>query len=66
MAVKKIRSGEASFISEQEFETVEDAYKDQNPKAEPVITVTDVKFDHTRIKKEVKENVLGQQDRTSK
>tara|TARA_R100000234_G_scaffold21422_2_gene12041 strand:- start:3666 stop:3863 length:198 start_codon:yes stop_codon:yes gene_type:complete len=65
MAYKKIKSGEASFISEQKFNTVEDAHNNSNPTSEEDITIQEVKIEHTRIKKEedneeVKKNVLGQ------
>ena len=66
MAYKKIKSGEASFISEQSFNTVEDAHNNNNPISEEEVTIQDVKIDHTRIKKEVIEDVVGQQDRTTK
>ena len=65
MAIKKIKSGEASFISEQKFNTVEDAHNNSNPTSEENITIQEIKIEHTRIKKEednqeVKKNVLGQ------
>ena len=66
MAIKKIKSGEATFISEQNFLTEEDAYKGKDPTSEETITVQDIKIDKTWIKKEVKEDVVGQQDRTTK
>ena len=66
MAYKKIKSGEANFISEQSFNTVEDAHKETNPINEEEVTIQDIKIDNTRIKKEVIEDVVGQQDRTTK
>lgn len=63
MAIKKIKSGEATFISEQNFMTEEDAYNGKDPTSEETITIQDVKIDKTWIKKEVIPNVTGQQDR---
>jgi len=64
MAIKKIKSGEAIFISEQTFETVEDAMSETNPKQDPEIVIQEVKINSTKIKnvieEEVKKNVLGQ------
>ena len=66
MAIKKIKSGEATFISEQNFLTEEDAYNNVDPTSEETITVQDIKIDKTWIKKEVKEDVDRQQDRETK
>ena len=66
MAIKKIKSGEATFISEQNFITEEDAYNGVDPTSEETITVQDIKIDKTWIKKEVKEDVDRQQDRETK
>ena len=63
MAIKKIKSGEATFISEQNFMTEEDAYNGKDPTSEETITIKDVKIDKTWIKKEVNPNVTRQQDR---
>ena len=63
MAIKKIKSGEATFTSEQNFVTAEDAYKGKDPISEEQITVQDVKIDRTIIKKEVTIDVTRQQDR---
>ena len=63
MTIKKIKSGEATFISEQNFLTPEDAYNDKDPTSEETIKVQDIKIDKTWIKKEVKEDVDRQQDR---
>jgi len=63
MSIKKIKSGEATFISEQNFLTAEDAYNDKDPTSEETIKVQDIKIDKTWIKKEVKEDVDRQQDR---
>ena len=66
MAIKKIKSGEATFISEQNFLTEEDAYNNVDPTSEETITVQDIKIDKTWIKKEVREDVDRQQDRETK
>ena len=63
MAIKKIKSGEATFIIEQNFMTEEDAYNGKDPTSEETITIQDVKIDKTWIKKEVNPNVTRQQDR---
>ena len=63
MAIKKIKSGEATFISEQNFMTEEDAYNGKDPTSEETITIQDVKIDKTWIKREVNQNVTRQQDR---
>jgi len=63
MAIKKIKSGEATFISEQNFMTEEDAYNGKDPTSEETVTIQDVKIDKTWIKKEVNPNVTRQQDR---
>jgi hypothetical protein len=66
MTIKKIKSGEATFISEQKFMTAEDAYEGKDPISEEQITVQDVKIDKTIIKKEVTIDVTRQQDRETK
>ena len=66
MAYKKIKSGEANFISEQSFNSVEDAHNTTNPINEEEVTIQDIKIENTRIKKEVTEDVVGQQDRETK
>ena len=64
--ITKVKSGEATFISEQNFMTEEDAYNGKDPTSEETITVQDIKIDKTWIKKEVKEDVDRQQDRETK
>ena len=67
MAYKKIKSGEATFTTEQKFNSVKDAVDSINAITEEEITVTEIKIDNTKIKKEeVIEDVVGQQDRTTK
>lgn len=60
MAYKKVKTGEASFVTEQSFNTPEDAHNNKNPINEEQITIQEVKIDKTLIKKEVKEDVSGQ------
>ena len=67
MAIKKIKNGEATFRTEQKFNTVKDAVDSINAITEEEITVTEIKIDTTKIKKEeVKDNVDRQQDRKIK
>ena len=67
MAYKKVKSGEATFTTEQKFNSVKDAVDRINAITEEEITVTEIKIDNTKIKKEeVIEDVVGQQDRTTK
>tara|TARA_R100000482_G_scaffold108108_1_gene50441 strand:+ start:285 stop:488 length:204 start_codon:yes stop_codon:yes gene_type:complete len=67
MAYKKVKSGEATFTTEQKFNSVKDAVDSINAITEEEITVTEIKIDNTKIKKEeVIEDVVGQQDRTTK
>jgi hypothetical protein len=42
--------GDAAYITEQEFLTVEDAYNDRNPLTEAKATVSDVRINSTRYK----------------
>ena len=67
MAIKKIKNVVATFRTEQKFNTVKDAVDSINAITEEEITVTEIKIDTTRIKKEeVKDNVDRQQDREIK
>ena len=67
MAYKKVKSGEATFTTEQKFNSVKDAVDSINAITEEEITVTEIKIENTKIKKEeVIEDVVGQQDRTTK
>ena len=62
MAYKKV-----TFTTEQKFNSVKDAVDSINAITEEEITVTEIKIDNTKIKKEeVIEDVVGQQDRTTK
>ena len=60
MSIKKIKTGEATFVTEQSFNTAEDAYNNKDPLNEEQVTIKEVKIDKTLIKKEVKEDVTGQ------
>ena len=42
--------GEASYITEQTFSNVEDAYADRNPLTKAKATVSDVRIINTRYK----------------
>ena len=42
--------GDASYITEQEFLTVEDAYNDRNPLTEAKATVSDIRINNTKYK----------------
>ena len=42
--------GDAAYITEQEFRSVQDAYEDKNPLTEPKATVSDIKINNTRYK----------------
>ena len=42
--------GDASYITEQEFLTVEDAYNNRNPITEIKATVSDIRINNTRYK----------------
>ncbi len=67
MAIKKVKTGEAAFVSEQKFESVKDAIDNINAIDEEQFTVTSMKIDNTKYKKEeVKEDVDRQQDRETK
>ena len=67
MAIKKIKNGEATFTTEQKFNSVKDAVDNINAITEEEVTVTEIKIDTTKIKKEeVKDNVNRQQDREIK
>ena len=42
--------GDAAYITEQEFNSVEDAYHDRNPLTEAKATVSDIKMNSVRYK----------------
>ena len=42
--------GDAAYITEQEFNSVEDAYHDRNPITEAKATVSDIRINNTRYK----------------
>ena len=48
--VIKTVTGEASFVSEQEFLSVDDAYADRNPLTEAKVTTSDYSINNTKYK----------------
>ena len=42
--------GDASYITEQEFNSVDDAYHDRNPLTEAKATVSDIRINNTKYK----------------
>jgi len=42
--------GDAGYITEQEFSTVEDAYADRNPLTEAKATVSDIRISNQRYR----------------
>jgi hypothetical protein len=42
--------GDAAYITEQEFRSVQDAYEDKNPLTEAKATVSDIRINNTRYK----------------
>ena len=42
--------GDASYITEQEFRSVQDAYEDKNPLTEAKATVSDIRVNSRRYK----------------
>ena len=48
--VIKTVSGDAAYITEQEFSSVEDAYHDRNPLTESKATVSDIRINNTKYK----------------
>jgi hypothetical protein len=58
--IKKI-TGDASFYTEQQFSSVEDAFNEVNPLTEAIATVTDVKISNKKIRVEEE---LNYNDRT--
>ena len=42
--------GDASYFTEQEFTTVEDAYADRNPLTESKATVSDIRVNNTKYR----------------
>ncbi len=49
IVIKKV-TGDAAYFTEQEFNSVEDAYADHNPLSEPQATVTDTKINNTKYR----------------
>ena len=42
--------GDAAYISEQEFNSVDDAYHDRNPITDPTYTVSDIRISSRKYK----------------
>ena len=42
--------GDAAYITEQEFRSVDDAYNNRNPLTEAKATVSDIRINNTRYK----------------
>ena len=42
--------GDASYITEQEFNSVDDAYHDRNPLTEAKATVSDIRINNAKYK----------------
>ena len=42
--------GDAAYITEQEFRSVQDAYEDKNPLTEAKATVSDIRINNIRYK----------------
>ena len=42
--------GDAAYITEQEFRSVQDAYEDKNPLTEAKATVSDIRVNNRRYK----------------
>ena len=42
--------GDAAYITEQEFNSVDDAYNDRNPLTEAKATVSDIRINNTKYK----------------
>jgi len=51
--------GEASYITEQVFSNVEDAYRDRNPLTEAKATVSDIRINNTRYKLKKEDKNVG-------
>ena len=48
--VIKTVTGDAAYITEQEFNSVDDAYNDRNPLTEAKATVSDIRINNTKYK----------------
>ena len=42
--------GDAAYITEQEFRSVQDAYEDKNPLTEPKATVSDIRVNNIKYR----------------
>ena len=48
--VIKTVTGDATYITEQEFSSVDDAYHNRNPLTESKATVSDIRINNTKYK----------------
>ena len=51
--------GDAAYITEQEFSTIEDAYADRNPLTKAKATVADIRINNTRYKLKKEDKNVG-------
>ena len=51
--------GDATYITEQEFESVQDAYEDKNPLTKAKATVSDIRINNTRYKLKKEDKNVG-------
>ena len=51
--------GDAAYITEQEFRSVQDAYEDKNPLTEAKATVSDIRINNTRYKLKKEDKNVG-------
>jgi len=49
IVIKKV-TGDASYFTEQEFSSVEDAYADRNPTTESKATVSDIRVNNIKYR----------------
>jgi len=51
--------GDAAYITEQEFKSVQDAYEDRNPLTKAKATVSDIRINNTRYKLKKEDKNVG-------
>ena len=51
--------GDAAYITEQEFKSVQDAYEDKNPLTKAKATVSDIRINNTRYKLKKEDKNVG-------
>lgn len=47
--IKKV-TGDAAYFTEQEFQSIQDAYEDRNPLTETKATVSDIRMNNTKYR----------------